>query len=96
MKFCIICGGLLFQSEGSMECSTCGRMIYSGILVSESTEEDEDFVTTELSVSIESIITRELKSPERLEVQVEILKEKEEALLEDWKKQRVVIAEAFV
>ncbi|MBI5252801.1 MAG: hypothetical protein HY930_00140 [Euryarchaeota archaeon] len=95
MKFCIICGGLLFQNSDGMECSTCGR-IYSGILISESTEEDEDFVTTELSVSIESIIMRELKSPERLEAQVEIPREKEEVLPEDWKKQRVVIAEALV
>ncbi len=95
MKFCIMCGELLFQSEGGMECSTCGR-IYSGILISESAEEDEDFVTTEMSVSIESIIMREPKSPERLEVQVEILKEEKEVLLEDWRKQRVMAVEALV
>lgn len=89
MKFCIMCGELLFQGEGGMECSTCGR-IYSGILISESAEEDEDFVTTEVSVSIESIIMREPK------VQVEVLKEEKEALLEDWKKQRVIAVEAFV
>ncbi|MBI5253727.1 MAG: hypothetical protein HY930_04935 [Euryarchaeota archaeon] len=95
MKFCLMCGGLLFQSEDGMECSTCGR-IYSGILISESAEEDGDFVTTEMSVSIESIIMREPKSPERLEVQVEILKEEKEVLLEDWKKQRVMAVEALV
>lgn len=95
MKFCIMCGELLFQSEGGMECSTCGR-IYSGILISESAEDDGDFVTTEMSVSIESITMREPKSPERLEVQVEVLKEEKEALLEDWRKQRVMALEALV
>lgn len=86
---------MLFQNSDGMECSTCGR-IYSEILISESTEENEDFVTTELSVSIESIITREPKSPERLEVQVEIMKEKKEVLLEYWKEQRAIAVEAFV
>ncbi|MFH1774809.1 MAG: hypothetical protein ABH874_07630 [Methanobacteriota archaeon] len=95
MKFCIICGGMLFQNSDGMECSTCGR-IYSGILISESIEEDEDFVTVEMSVSIESIITREPKSPERLEVRVEILKEKKEVLLEGLKAQEAIAVEAFV
>jgi|GEM_PF-6321339 len=87
MKFCMICGGMLFQSEESLECDGC-RRIYSGILISESTEEDEDFVTVEMSVSIESIITREPKSPERLEMQAEVL--------EDWKKQKPIAVEALV
>ncbi|MFH1773991.1 MAG: hypothetical protein ABH874_03420 [Methanobacteriota archaeon] len=90
MKFCMICGGLLFRSEESLECDGC-RRIYSGILISESAEEDEDFITTEMSVSIESIITRELKSPlssKLLEVQAEVL--------EDWKKQKLIAVEALV